>query len=480
MIQQYINAVLNAFGGVLGVVTRLALPLAIGAAVAVVGLIWAVRQGNGMWGDGRRWRVGAGYALISLLAVAFWSALRVPLPIARKDLQWRESAEATANPVPDAPGVVQSGPSVAAISEHTFTRTLTLPPSFLDRLGADGLGILTPYLSDPSAEGVTRLADTFKRSGRDAVFTREVTRQEETPLAFANSQVQANFKRLTGRAYDMEFEGRYSFANTGKESINARFTFPLPEAGTIRELAVTVNGVSVAEPGEAQFYQWNGTLAPGERRDAVAKYRVIGAKTWTYDIGSRRRRVEQFQLEANTGGLIRFPRGSLQPSVQSGQRLRWDLSNVVTAQQVALVFPLDVAARNGFLQALGALPAAFGVFLLAALLLGFRAGRVLSPGTLAVALGVFAFGLGCAPVLANYIGFIAGVLLGPIVGAVFAVRTLGTSYLFAAVPAALLPAAFLSPTHSGLFVLILAVVLLAGLLPSPNKETERSTLNRER
>src|SRR5207249_11349161 len=120
-----------------------------------------------------------GYTGLGLLVVAGWAVLAATRPLAREAIEWRESAEATAKPAPHAPPIHQYGPSVAAIVERTYTRTLTLPPEFLQPLGADGLGVLSPYLTDPSAENVLRMADTFHRSGRDAVFTREVTTHSE-------------------------------------------------------------------------------------------------------------------------------------------------------------------------------------------------------------------------------------------------------------------------------------------------------------
>ena len=332
--------------------------------------------------------------------------------------------------------------------------------------------MLSPYLTDPSAENVLRLVDTFRRSGSDVVFTRQVTRLDEEPIPFTTSRIRVRFRRLTGRAYDADFEGRYVFQNAGEAPITVRFLFPLPNGNTIRDLNVSVGGEAVTEPNESGSYAWECPMAPGEQREAVVRYRVLGAQTWHYDLGSRRRRVQQFQLDAAVDSAVRFPRGSLQPTAHAAGTLHWELANVVTAQQVALAFPPDILGRESYLQALSALPASLVVFLIGVLMVALRFRQRLSPGLLAAGLVLFTLGLGAAPVLANYLGFSAGILLGPLAGAALAVRALGRPALLAALPAALLPATFLSPNHSGLLALLLALIALASILPAARSGRE--------
>ena len=142
----------------------------------------------------------------------------------------------------------------------------------------------------------------------------------------------------------------------------------------------------------------------------------------------------------------------------------WELSNVVTAQQVAFAFPPDTAARESYLQALSALPASLLLLLIGVVALAAPLGWRIGPGVLAGAALLFAFGLGAAPVLANYLGATAAVLLGPLAGAALVAAMLGWPSLLAALPAALLPAAFLSPRHTGLLVLLLVLLTGAALV----------------
>jgi hypothetical protein len=466
MIAVYTEAVYRALGSVLTLLVRLALPLAIGGGLIVLAaaLIQAFgREPERCWSSRALTRTVA-YGPVVLLIVASWGALSVILPTARTGIAWRESAEATANPVPDAPAVTQYGPSLAVLAEKTYTRTLTLPPNFVERLGNEGIGVLAPYLSDPTADNVLRLVDTFRRSGENVVFSRDLTRLDEDPLPFTDSQVTVRFRRLPGRAYESTFSGRYTFENHGVAPVQVRFTFSLPQANTIRALQIQVSGATIHEPGRSGAYEWQGTLAPGERKEASVGYTTIGARTWGYDLGSQRRRVHRFSLVAETGGPVRFLRGSLQPTRTQNDRLSWEMTDLVTAQQVALAFPPDTVGRDGYLQALSALPTALVSFVVGVVLTGLLGGRRVPPRALALATVLFVLGLGSAAVLANYLGFIAGVLIGPLIGATLAVRVLGSFSLLAVLPAALLPAVFLSPRHSGLLVLLLAAVALAPLV----------------
>ena len=482
MIEYYTQAVVQAFEGLLTILTRLAMPAAVllGLAAVAVGLTIALQK-DSTWLKQMDWRKVRthlfGIVGILLVFVAGWKCLHTALALAQQDIQWREAAEATANPVPDAPAVAQFEPTVAVLTERTYERTLTLPPDFLQRIGNDSVGALAPYLTDPSASNVLRLADTFRKSGKDVVFTRQMTRLDEEPVPFSTSQIHVTFRRLSGRAYDADFEGRYLFQNFRPLDITARFLFPLPNDNTIRNLNVSVGGHVVTEPNASREYEWRSVMHPGEQWEAVVRYHVIGARTWQYGLGSRRGHVQSFRLSATTGGAVTFLRGSLQPTAVSRNTLRWDLTNVVTTQRIALAFPPDIERREAYLQALSALPTSLILFLLGALAVGWRFRSKLCPSRLAIALILFTLGLWAAPVVANYLGAMAGLLITPLAGAFGAAHILGRRILLAAIPAALLPMTFLSPTHSGLLVLLLVIATLCTLTRTLRTEsTDPGTL----
>ncbi|HZH98597.1 MAG TPA: hypothetical protein VEX38_06470, partial [Fimbriimonadaceae bacterium] len=413
MSTQIAEASKEALVGALELLSDLALPIALLLAVLIARATALRLMDREAWeqsASDQKAKVAklTSYALAAVVVLTAWSALRMLAPLARQSIAWERSAEATANPSPDAPPVYQFGPSVGVLREKTYTRTLTLPPYMVERIGSEGIGVLAPYLSDPSAENVLKLVDTFRRSGADVVFTRELTRMDEEPIAFDSTDVKVQLKRVAGQAFDAGFSATYAFRNETPSPVQARFVFPLPmNGGTIRDLRVSVGDQSVQEPSEAGSYEWSGSVAPGETRKAVVSFRVLGGRSFTYDIGSTRRRVKQFKLVAEADGAVRYSRGSIQPTSQSGNRSEWNLPNVLTAQRINLTLPPDTAGTEAYVQALSVMPLAFVVFAVGAALWLPSSRRQLLPA----ALIVFALGLGSSLVIAVYAGPAAGVLL---------------------------------------------------------------------
>src|SRR5690348_1465198 len=105
MIAQYIEAVSHALSDLLDLLTRLALPLALCFGLVVLaGALTLAFQRDSAWLQRLDWRrYGAnlfGYSALVLTLIIGWAALRATLPLAQQAIQWKESAEATANPVP--------------------------------------------------------------------------------------------------------------------------------------------------------------------------------------------------------------------------------------------------------------------------------------------------------------------------------------------------------------------------------------------
>ena len=468
MIDHYIDAVNRALNDIMSVLTGLALPVAVGGGFLVVAatvvLVFGRREGVEPVAWQRSLKTGGGYLVVALLLMVGWATLRMVRPLAQIDLLWRDRVEATRNPVRDALPVVQTGPAVAALVERTYTRDVTLPASVATRARREGIKAFAPYLGDGEDEGnVLKSSDTFHRVGGNLVYTHATTVQEEQPQPFTNSQVKVAFARQANRAYDADFEGRYTFVNTAKSEKPFHFLFTLPEASLVRDLTVTVGDQKVEAPSEGEdsnTYMWEGKLLPGATSEAVVRYRVAGARGWSYSLGSTRRRVEQFQLTTQPEGDLKFVRGSLQPTAQNRGSVAWQLSNVVTAQRVALVFPPD-GFKNLYLQALGALPVSFVAFFAGITCFGLWLKRSFTPAQLGGGLALFAFGLGASATVCIYLGPIMGVVCAPLVGAALAALLLGRQSLVVGVPVALLPAAFLSAENTGLIILLLTLLTLA-------------------
>ena len=515
----FFDSMRDGLSGVLELFLKIALPLAIflGLFISATIVGFAIK-GSVLTVDWPNLRKSstkvASYLGVGLVVVCLWSGLKQVQPAAKSNIGWKESAEASDNPAPEAPPIDQYGPIAAVMIDKTYRRSLTLPPDFVQRIGADGVEVLSPYLVDPTAENVLKLADTFKRSGRDVVFTREVTREDEEPISFDNSVIKLAFHRLQEQAYEVDFSASYTFTNTTDTAIKARFVFPLPEGGgTIQNLKVEVGGQDVtesanagrsmelgpsegapldeepspnspremmsdrSEPNSEGDYSWTGTMNPGESRKATVRYKAIGSRSWSYDLGSSRRRVKDLSVEASIDGIVQFAKWGIQPASHSGSSISWKLKDVVTSQRLALTFPRDVRMRESYLQALAVLPATLILFGLGLLLALWRLQIDIRPSQIASGLVIFGFGLGSTMVLANYLGPVAAVLVGPVLGGVLASRITNWRTLLVVLPISLFPAASLSPQNTGIWVLVLAVLVAVGYayLPrfvSPNGRTK--------
>ena len=117
-----------------------------------------------LWQRGARW--SAGWVGVFIVATLGWFGMGAVYRVTQIDERWREGAVAVTDPLPSGAPIVQSGPALASIGERTYTRVLRLPPVFLKDLGEEGLGVLAPYVEDPTERNVLRLRDQFRRSGK--------------------------------------------------------------------------------------------------------------------------------------------------------------------------------------------------------------------------------------------------------------------------------------------------------------------------
>ncbi len=443
---------------------------ALGAA-ALIGAAMVLRRDEA-WGRIELWQRGARWSLgwVGVLVVATlgWFGMGAVYKVTQIDERWREGAVAVTDPLPSGAPISQVGPALSALGERTYTRTLKLPSNFLDQIGEEGLGVLAPYVNDPTADNVLRLRDKFRRSGREVVFTREATVSAEEPLSFSQAQVKVGFVPQGGRVYDAAFEANYRWSNPSSETRTIRFTFPLPEVGTLRDLRVMVDGKAVAQAENSQSYEWQDAMKPGQIHTATVAYRAVGARAWNYNLGSQRRRVQQFSLATTGLDDPRFARGGLLPTTRRASSAGWNLDNVVTAQQIALVWPEDFSTRL-YLQAISALPLALLLFVPCVLCLSFSHGQLPHPLRILVALAVFIVALGAATITTIYAGAFVGLIAAPLLGAIAATAILGWRFGAALVPLALFPATFLSEQNSGLMLVALFVgaVVMAVLTARP-------------
>lgn len=379
---------------------------------------------------------------------------------------------------PEGSPTVQSAPTATYLVTRTYTRTLLLPPELLRRVGTEGVGVLAPYLTDPSSDNVLKLVDRFRRSGRDVVFTREATQVSEEPIRFDSSKVAASlrFQDNAGRGsyYNADFGATYRFQNPGAQTVTARFRFPLPSgSGTLTNFRVTVNGQELTAAQLTGGTQWEGQLAPNQRVEVHVTYRHQGARGWSYALAGRREPVRNFDLTVRTDEPAKFLRYSLYPtSVQrrlgGAQTLTWSLPDALTAQDISLSFGTTSARETvvkffRFAPLTLLLAAAFALLWVRSRRLAWQPG----PAALAV-LGIVA-GLGLGGVLMSYLPLALAGLAGAVVAAALGLRALGTAFWPPVLLAALAPLAFLTGGHAGLLLALAAALALALLIFTPGR-----------
>lgn len=468
--QGFFDAARSALQGILNLLVKLALPL--GLAIGLIVAAWLVAQAlrpnaitvdrAAIWSGVRRI---FGLLGVVVLVVCVWRVFRLAPDNARALMEWKEMAEASENPLPEAAPVYMYGPVVAKMVEKTYTRTLTLPPDFLQRIGSESLQALSPYLTDPTANNVKSLTDRFEKQGLDVQFTRELTRVDEEPIPLDRSEIEVTIKRLQGEAFEYEFVAKHQFSNPTDETIDERILLVLPASvGTIRNLRVAVGDEAISEPDDRGYYVWKGKLAPGERREATMRFSSIGETEFRYDISASRRAVKSLVMTANVDGPVQYVKGSIMPTKREGNRVEWNLADVVTNQSFALRFPKDVRQQDALLQSLRMLPTTLILFSIGLVVFARRMRFELSNGGLALSILLFSFGLAASFIVANYAPVFWAMLLGPMFGLALVGMFLDRRFVAALTPIALIPLTSVSPTHSGLWMLLLAALALVAFM----------------
>ncbi|ULH15559.1 hypothetical protein MF271_16870 [Deinococcus sp. KNUC1210] len=322
MVQTALQVLSLALRDVLDVAFPLALLLAaLFVALLLIGLLDRDRF-RGVLGNLSANAAQIGRWALALLALGAGVLL---LDIVRRsvDLQLsgQQHARYTNTADPNTSQTVQQAPTITYLNERTYTRTLTLPPALLRRVGEDGVQVLSPYLQDPSADNIVRLRDQFTRSGQDVVFTREATLQTQEYIVLDSSKVSTDLKFVDaaggGRQsyYNAAFQGTYSFKNPLNTPATIRFAFPLPNgSGTLQGFSMTVNGQPYSAADLSEGSVWEGSVAAGAPVTIAVTYRHQGSRGWSYDLSQRREPVKSFDLTIRADQNAKFERYSLFPT----------------------------------------------------------------------------------------------------------------------------------------------------------------------
>ncbi|PYE53369.1 hypothetical protein [Deinococcus yavapaiensis] len=485
MVQFALDSFLSALRDLSGLLVPLGIVLG-GFLVTLLVLAILDRERPRRWLDhaGPTLRRLGGWLLVALSLFLGVVALRVTRHAVDARISTLQNARASTEADPSGGETVQPAPTATYISERTYTRTLTLPPQFLDRLGEDGVGALTPYLTDPSSESIERLVDTFRRSGRDVVFTREATLLVEDPIRFDTSNVNVDLAFVDplqgGRQtyYNARFEGRYAFRNPLQEPASVRFVFPLPYgSGTLSNFELLADGQPVQITNLDRGAVWEGTVAAGASVSLVVRYRNQGARAWSYQLAARREPIANFDLTVKADRAAKFARFSLFPtstasSFAGPSTLRWQLKDVITAQNVSLTFS-GASLRETLAKVFAFAPAALLVGAAFVLAWAWRRGLSLSPVASGLTVLGFTLGFVLAGVLTAYMNVIVAGLLGAALAVGLGVVVLGRRFLVPLVLTAAAPLAFLATGHAGLLLTVLGALAFSTLLPRPRSTTPR-------
>ncbi|EYB68036.1 hypothetical protein DEIPH_ctg029orf0043 [Deinococcus phoenicis] len=490
MVQTALNALYDALSWLAGLAVPLAILLgALLLALLLVGLLDRERFWAGLnWAGARLPRLGR-WALVALAVGAGILAVHVT----RRAVDARLGAQLNAryaNAADPAGGqTVQTAPRVSLLTTRTYSRSVVLPADVYARLNLNGgWETLLPYFGNPPGLSVEDLREGFTRQGRNLIYRRDVTLQTEEPLGLDTTRARADLRFVDpaggrGTYYNAVFSADYTFTNPRAEATPVRFVFPLPSgSGTLSGFRLTVNGQSYRASDLREGSVWEGVVPAGQTVRVNVTYRHQGSRGWSYRLSDRREPLRNLDLTVSADRPAKFERYSLYPTSTSRaafggpQTLRWQLQDVITAQNVSVVFAQgsvrEMLAKVGLVEPLALLLAA----LLAAAWALLRR-LSLPPLRLAGAVLGLSVGFALGGVLTAYLPPLAAVPLGALVGVVFGVLALGRAFLPPLVVAALIPLAFLAVGHSGLLLALLAAgTLLVGLGTRGRPHQQRQTV----
>jgi hypothetical protein len=366
---------------------------------------------------------------------------------------------------------VQSSPTANYEIIQRFTRVFTVQPDFAKQLGNDPETTLRNYLnSQTNFNGVLKnVEDGLKRDKGAILFTRTYTVAEYKPIALEAADVSTSFEfgdTGAGRSYYRTvFTGKYTLQNPLKQDVNITFNFPLPaNSGTLSEFKFLVAGQKVEESDlSSGYFTWQGNLAANSKLEFIVKYKNQGSSTWSYDFGQRREPIKNFVLKVASARNVKFLRGSLYPTNQIGA-LEWNLKNIITSQNVVLSFP-ELSLRETLLKLFRFADAALLLLLIWSILFAWSKGLTLEPKRFALAVLALALGIGAAAVLLGYVSPALAMWLGAVIAAGLGILALGTPFALPVVLSSLSPLAFLSGGNAGLWLLLLALIVVSSLLP---------------
>ncbi|HEV3155379.1 MAG TPA: hypothetical protein VGZ02_16330 [Candidatus Baltobacteraceae bacterium] len=389
-----------------------------------------------------------------------------------------ENAQTTSGADTDATSMLQPAPSAYYLTQKTYRRILTLPPELLTRITTEGVDVLAPYLTDPSMDSVTRLSDTFRRSGKRIVFQRDATLAVQQPIKLDASTIDEDLAftdpAFGGRRsfFNSKFNATYVFHNPTSGRAHVRFSFPLPSgSGTLSNARFVVNGTAMDVSDLTNGFVWEGDLPQNAAATVQVSYANQGARGWSYGLSMRREPIAKLDLTVHSNRTPKYARYSVFPTSASrafggSSTTMWHLENVVTAQNIGLVFSqLDV--RETLARMLSFAPLALVLAGMFVAVTAWRRHRAITPLQATIATAGFTLGLALAGIFTWYVPLILAVCAGCGVALLLAVRALGREFALPAALATALMLAFLCVTNTSLLLVATCTAALWFLVPMP-------------
>lgn len=339
--------------------------------------------------------------------------------------------------------------SPTAAYEEIVTRKQSL--TFSDeRFESVGLQALPGWNGADSyySDAVIDVKDSLERTPHATFVNRELTYSVYHPIEFEDSIVSVKLDFVPQSvAYQALYEATYRFRNPLKTKTKVRFTFPLPaDSGTLTDFKLTVNG----QPSDTT---WEGDLEAEGACEVKVSYHNFGRGSWTYSPTHQRDKVRNLKLcVTSDNSLIKFRRDSLYPTEEGSHQWRWCLKDVITSQDICVVFPsaskLETVSKFMAFSPLAVLGFAF-----VPLSTGLAGPRKTGLATLAYGMGM---------VFTSYLctehSLLFSTLVGCTLGAGLALRLLGKHAWPVVLLFWLVPLTFSWPGYTGLFLTVAGMV----------------------
>ncbi len=415
--------------------------------------------------------------VLIVLAGGFYTLLVVQAAAVQR-LSDAQNAKTSQGVDEDSSVTVQAPPTASYAVLKTYRRTLTLPRAFAAQLNADSIGMLAPYIGVPESSDIKSLVDAFHRSGPDLVFSREQTIEVQEPMRLDSSILTVNLDNGGslfggGRGYfNATFDAKYLLQNPTDRHVDVQFNFPLPTgSGTLSNAAFRVDGRDVNVADLSSGYVWHGPVNPNARVAFEISYQNQGSRGWTYQLSGRREPIAALDLTLASNRAPKFARYSVFPTSShygfgGSATLHWQLHNIVTAQDIGVVFS-GVDAGVSVAKFVTFLPFALLVATLFVGAYAWRTRQAIAPRDASTAIVACTLGLALAGVLTFYAPALVAGFVGCAAAVALSVRVLGRAFVRPLVLALLVPLAFLWATNTSIALVVLSLAALWLLVIAP-------------